>query len=1269
MKRIFLQIILLVAVASMGVQTIVAQTMTVKGGHEHFDGSTYYVVWKLDKRTLNYYSWNGEKEIYFTLTGPGSSLSFNAWEERNATKNIVVQETNGTELLNFAPSTTPQKKTAPISSYEIRELKFSEGATKNKYIEQVKVTMAQYLTPPSSNTLQFKDADNRDKYVVLDGTATTPASFAFDWCNVGNITVTLKDNGVSGAANQYTVKVKNIDQADKSITGHNSSVLLGNSAGKWGNATIEVVYNHSKWGDHPAIVTVSTGDKSFDIQLTGKTLGYEQALGWWTEEDPYIMTMDEVIEKAAMITSEMPIQYSILTSGGNAYITLDANGKLTPKAATPAGTQITIQASQAGDEYYAPATSITKKIEVSNKQRQDVKWDQSFLGIKVSEDPSVYQRIPLTAVFTLSPVTYTSSDETIAKIEGNATDGYELVILNVKGRATITAYQAGNDNYIPATATKELRVSDGKRGCEDLVATKDYESLFTEITSISGVPGEEIELYGVPHKVSFEAASDVWKFVITYQPSGNLELRQYCYRDDAWGWHDVASMTLEVDNWKSFEYELDPTATKIQFYKKVGATCYHNYRNLEVTRKRFQKTTTTSIDFNTLPVESYEPRTVDIEYSNIPTALTVEIQGADAAHFIPMQTTLGSGCGETGTATIQVVYNPQAVGEHTAELVIRDPEPEKETAENRINEIRIPLTGMATKKPVTITWDQVWNDPKTIDEITFTASATARLPVTYSQTEESKAIATVNATTGELTILQAGTIRIFADAAGNDLYEPATQVAREFTIRTTNYTVENIVVEAIARGHKLSEVLFTADVKDEAGNDLIDGYTYAWDNPEQIMIDAADHNLTFTPNKVNFYASATTKTVHVGVTYRNWLPIVVDNTSTSVVPTETEYANTLYWEMDDALKTAVGASGNYATLASSADITVHGAQYMLLSAEADNWRSFVAPMDVEKAYVIELLPESELEAVSVQEALQAQTAAYANLYNEIMKQTMTDDSKDNLYQIINAYINGRAGAGIYELEHYNGSNAWTYTYYLYESAPTWVLNGDGFAKDWTAVAASGDIMQRGKTYAINFPYCLDCDDYAGWDYWTGKLILLEHKGEQTVQGQHAADTYVAPNPITGIAEHVGNAFFADVQSGSNAFMHNTATDNYELVADTKVRPTTSLLYANIPTKQGKRAVAITRQGEIIWEDDATDNGNSGVVTDLSAVAASTLRVTTQAGGFSVFSSTAQALSIYGIDGRLVYTGTIGAGEAQFFSVNAGMYVVRTATETQKVLAR
>ncbi len=406
----------------------------------------------------------------------------------------------------------------------------------------------------------------------------------------------------------------------------------------------------------------------------------------------------------------------------------------------------------------------------------------------------------------------------------------------------------------------------------------------------------------------------------------------------------------------------------------------------------------------------------------------------------------------------------------------------------------------------------------------------------------------------------------------------------------------------------------------------------------------------------------------------HWLSLIPNTSTTTVNPTDKNYVHLLYWELNDDLKNAVNTPSNYATLQSTEDITVLGSQYMLLQAEADTWRSFVPPFDVEKAYVIELLPESDLEAMSVQDALNAQTAAYKAFYDEIQKQIVTNDTRSNLIEIINAYLADKTDAGIYELEHFNGSNTWTFTYYLYKATTNiWQLNTSGegesvVQKNWTEVPASGDIMTRGETYAINFPYCLDCPDYTGWDYWTGKLILLEHKGEQTVQGAHAANKFVEPSPADGVAELTGNSFLADMPVTNNVYVHETTSDYYvKSPLAAKVKPTTSLLYTgDIPSQAGKRVKAIARTGEVIWEDDP-DAGNGGVTTNLDGATQESLRLITQEDGFLICSTTKQPIQVYTIGGMLVYKGEIGASQMLSFAVESGVYIVRTATDTRKVL--
>ncbi len=399
-----------------------------------------------------------------------------------------------------------------------------------------------------------------------------------------------------------------------------------------------------------------------------------------------------------------------------------------------------------------------------------------------------------------------------------------------------------------------------------------------------------------------------------------------------------------------------------------------------------------------------------------------------------------------------------------------------------------------------------------------------------------------------------------------------------------------------------------------------------------------------------------------------WLPVMPKKEEAVGTPEYNMYQYLMYAHVNDELKTGAGLSANNIALDYSSELHVTNQMYYLMQVrEADDWHTFVAPFDITNAYVLELTPEpadNRAEGVRA-DMIAQQNAANTAFYNHLL--TTLPASENSLMTTINTYLAGLEGyaaeqVGIWPIEQ---------SYELHEGADTWELTTvDGepiFTKNWTEITPTA--MTKGKTYAMRFPWCEYCTDRTPWDYWTGKLILFVGNGAQTISGRSAHDDITDTTPAVGEAILTGNYTLADMNI-ENAFIHNITTDMYEKVSGvTNIRPTTSVIYANIPAKQGKRAVAISRQGEIIWEDDAADGGDGGTVTGLDGVAETTLHVMAQEGGFSVLSSTVQALQIYGIDGRLVYTGTIEAGEAQFFSVTAGMYVVRTQTETRKVMAR
>lgn len=103
-----------------------------------------------------------------------------------------------------------------------------------------------------------------------------------------------------------------------------------------------------------------------------------------------------------------------------------------------------ITASQAGDDNYYAATPVLQVLTV-NKANQTITFSPL--------DPKTIIDDPFDLSATASSgldVTYSSSDETVATIDGNT------VTILALGTTTITARQAGNDNYNPADSINQI---------------------------------------------------------------------------------------------------------------------------------------------------------------------------------------------------------------------------------------------------------------------------------------------------------------------------------------------------------------------------------------------------------------------------------------------------------------------------------------------------------------------------------------------------------------------------------------------------------------------------------------------------------------------------------------------------------------------------------------------------------------------------------------------------------------------------------------------
>ena len=145
------------------------------------------------------------------------------------------------------------------------------------------------------------------------------------------------------------------------------------------------------------------------------------------------------ITLTATASSGLPVTY---TSSNTSVATVSGN-----TLTIVGGGSATITASQAGNDIYDSATRVTQNITIG-KANQSITWNQTLSG--------TYGNPPITLTATASsglPITYTSSNTSVATVSGNT-----LTIVG-GGSATITASQAGNNNYAAANATQNITVT------------------------------------------------------------------------------------------------------------------------------------------------------------------------------------------------------------------------------------------------------------------------------------------------------------------------------------------------------------------------------------------------------------------------------------------------------------------------------------------------------------------------------------------------------------------------------------------------------------------------------------------------------------------------------------------------------------------------------------------------------------------------------------------------------------------------------------------
>lgn len=408
------------------------------------------------------------------------------------------------------------------------------------------------------------------------------------------------------------------------------------------------------------------------------------------------------------------------------------------------------------------------------------------------------------------------------------------------------------------------------------------------------------------------------------------------------------------------------------------------------------------------------------------------------------------------------------------------------------------------------------------------------------------------------------------------------------------------------------------------------------------------------------------------------------------------------------------ASNNYSQINNLEDYTIHNELNVIIPTTADRWMTFTAPFDIKKMYILESYPDSILKTVSKDEALQLQatanvdfsyflafyvlgvepmsTSPLSGLYGSWLRYEYGRDTlsvKDNGTGILQKNAKGqfcnytqyeKQYRGKRELIPYNGTNAAKANFYLYESSDTWKLSSDGnsVVPQWNYVTIGTDkvMLKKGKSYSLLFPYCVGCwtedekideaRDY--WDYWTGKLLILEGDGPQTINGKTAHNSLLSTTPATNVVSISGNSTFADLVSNNPNLWIYDNTIGEESFSQTQsseenVSPLTAFLINGIQSKAGAAPKRINiRTGAITYDRDV--NSTTAVPTVSGG---RTLIVNSVDGGLTVIPVVAQQVGIYGSAGQLIASDYM--TDETTLSLPAGIYMVRGEKETAKVIVR
>lgn len=409
---------------------------------------TYYAVYATVSEGSYTLDYDNESSLSSSTSwgSYGTALNYtatdgSAWTIK-AYKNAGMQVNTGKDCSIKMPSCPGNIQSVEITCSAAKAV----GVSSSDYSGSGTITYLAYGTDATSQTIDLSSKTATTGYIVPKSGSTSITKIVVNYMSASAFSTDARsDADISYAdaevnkklASGYTGQaLTNPNSLTVSYSSSNETVATVNSSTgaiielkKAGSTTITATFAGN--------ATYKPAEVSYTLNVTEKT---PHGLAYATDEVEKLTT-DAAFTNTLTNGNSLTVSYS---SSATDVATVDGDGEVTIKGAG----ETTITASFDGDEdYEAGSASYTLTV---SKANPTLSFAKTSVDVELIEGS--YQQVVTTTPADL-PITYSSSDETVATV---ASDGTATLLK--KGSTTITANFAGNASYNSASTTYTLNV-------------------------------------------------------------------------------------------------------------------------------------------------------------------------------------------------------------------------------------------------------------------------------------------------------------------------------------------------------------------------------------------------------------------------------------------------------------------------------------------------------------------------------------------------------------------------------------------------------------------------------------------------------------------------------------------------------------------------------------------------------------------------------------------------------------------------------------------